>query len=175
MKQPLTEPEHYHSTATYSPMSSFQTAGWSFMNRVISALHSSLSTSTTSTPLSFRYLSPPTNVLFSPMTTLAILYIMHAPVHMSHGERVVYITAPAYAEAGSLPEFSRAAISACERFLVSSGQKGSSSQKHYLRAVSRCPVGLAYCVPDLVFCHLCVLGKLRSGLLLLRHLSLLRR
>lgn len=49
----------------------------------------------------------------SPMTTRLTLYMTQAPVHMSQGERVVYIVAPRYAEAGSLPAFSRHEISAC--------------------------------------------------------------
>jgi hypothetical protein len=92
--------------------SAYQTSGFSRMNFSISALHSSLSNTTTSTPRSLRYFSPPTKVLFSPMTTRFTLYRMHAPVHMSHGERVVYIVAPSYATAGSRPEFWRADISA---------------------------------------------------------------
>ena len=50
--------------------------------------------------------------IYAPMTTRLTLYIMHAPVHMSHGDRVVYIVAPLYAEAGNLPAFSSAEISA---------------------------------------------------------------
>jgi hypothetical protein len=92
--------------------SAYQTSGFSLMNLSIRALHSSFSNTTTSTPRSFKYFSPPTKVLFSPITTRRTLYRMHAPVHMSHGERVVYIVAPSYAVAGSRPEFWRADISA---------------------------------------------------------------
>jgi len=47
------------------------------------------------------------------MTTRFTLYMMHAPVHISHGERDVYIVAPLYADAGNRPAFSKADISAC--------------------------------------------------------------
>src|SRR5271155_444987 len=83
------------------------------MNFFIKALHSALSNSTTSIPRSFRYASPLlTNVLFSPITTRPTLYIKHAPVHMSHGDSVVYMVAPTYEDAGSRPLDSMADISA---------------------------------------------------------------
>ena len=81
------------------------------MNFLMSSLHSSLSNTTTSMPFDLRWSSPPTNVLFSAMTTRATLYRMQAPVHMSHGLSEVYIVAPLYAEAGRRPEFSSADIS----------------------------------------------------------------
>lgn len=46
------------------------------------------------------------------MTTRFTLYIMQAPVHISHGERVVYIVAPRYVVAERRPAFSKADISA---------------------------------------------------------------
>jgi hypothetical protein len=58
-------------------------------------MHSSLLKTTTSMPLSFKYFSPPRKVSFSPITTRATLYRIHEPVHMSQGERVVYMVAPA--------------------------------------------------------------------------------
>jgi hypothetical protein len=49
---------------------------------------------TTVMPLDLRWSSPPTNVVFSPMTTRETLYRMQAPVHMSQGESVVYMVEP---------------------------------------------------------------------------------
>ena len=92
----------------------YQTSGFSSMNFFISASHSLSWSTTTSIPRCLRYASPPTKVLFSPMTTRPTLYITQAPVHMSHGDNVVYMVAPRYAEAGSLPVFSRAEISPCD-------------------------------------------------------------
>lgn len=94
-----------------------QSPGFSCINFSIIFLHSSLFTLTISTPRCRNCFSPPTNVSFSPITTLEILYKRHAPVHMSHGERVVYIVAPLYAEAGSRPVFARQDISACSTAL----------------------------------------------------------
>ena len=42
-------------------------------------------------PRCLRYASPPTKVLFSPITTRATLYRTHAPVHISHGDKEVYM------------------------------------------------------------------------------------
>lgn len=50
-------------------INAYQRSGFSRMNFSISCLHSSLSRTTTSTPRSFKYCSPPTKFLFSPMTT----------------------------------------------------------------------------------------------------------
>src|SRR5438105_2323713 len=45
--------------------------------------------------------------------TFGILYNKIAPLHMSQGDRVEYIVARRYSEAGSLPAFCRQSISAC--------------------------------------------------------------
>ena len=89
-----------------------QVPGFSSINLLIRSLHSLFCNTMTSIPRCLRYASPPTNVLFSPITTRATLYKTQAPVHISHGDKEVYIVAPLYAEAGSLPEFSRVEISA---------------------------------------------------------------
>ena len=52
-----------------------------------------------------------TSAITDPMTTRLTLYSRQAPVHISHGERVVYIVEPLYAEAGRRPAFSRAEVS----------------------------------------------------------------
>lgn len=90
----------------------YHTSGCSSMKLFIKAWHSRSSSTTTSIPRCLRYSSPPTNVTFSASTTRFNLYRIHAPVHISHGESVVYIVAPAYTDAGSLPLFSKADISA---------------------------------------------------------------
>jgi hypothetical protein len=46
-----------------------------------------------------------------PMTTRFTLYRMQAPVHMSHGDSVVYMVEPLYFAAGSRPASSSADIS----------------------------------------------------------------
>ena len=52
-----------------------------------------------------------TSTVTGPMTTRLTLYSKQAPVHISHGERVVYMVEPSYAEAGKRPAFSRAEVS----------------------------------------------------------------
>lgn len=81
------------------------------MNVFISSSHSAFLRLTTSIPRCFKYSSPPTKVLFSPMTTRETLYRTQAPVHMSQGDSVVYIVLPAYAEAGRRPACSKAEVS----------------------------------------------------------------
>jgi hypothetical protein len=54
-----------------------------------------------------------------PITSRLTLYMMHAPVHISQGESVVYIVAPLYAAAGRRPAFSKADISPCRPGMVS--------------------------------------------------------
>ena len=90
----------------------YQTSGFSLINLLIRSWHSLFSSTTTSIPLCLRYASPPIKVLFSPMTTRATLYMTQAPVHISHGDKDVYMVAPLYADPGSRPVFSRVEISA---------------------------------------------------------------
>ena len=71
-----------------------QTSGFSLINLLIRSWHCLFSRTTTSIPLCLRYASPPTKVLFSPITTRATLYMTQAPVHMSHGDKEVYMVAP---------------------------------------------------------------------------------
>ena len=59
------------------------------MNSVIIATHSGSSMTVTSTPRERSSASAPRNVWFSPTTTRGILYSRIAPVHMSHGDKVV--------------------------------------------------------------------------------------
>ena len=116
---PRTYPRYQHARSSWTRdeshprMITHQSSGCSLMNVRISCSHSAFWRLTTSTPLERRYSSPPTKVVFSPITTRQTLYRIHAPVHMSHGDRVVYIVAPLYEDAGSRPACSRADISAC--------------------------------------------------------------
>lgn len=66
--------EVLHEAATH------QISGFSAMNLSMRALHSAFSRTTTSTPRCLRYSSPPTKVLFSPMTTRETPYRRQAPV-----------------------------------------------------------------------------------------------
>src|SRR3989337_1542358 len=87
------------------------------MNSAMSALHSSESRFTTATPRERSRSSPPMNVRFSPITTRGIPYRRIAPVHMSHGESVVYIVARRYTDAARRPAFSSASVSPCRMAL----------------------------------------------------------
>ncbi len=108
----------------------YQISGFCSMNFSIRSWQTVLFILMTSTPCCFKYSSPPKKVLFSPITTREMPYNRHAPVHIeqllkrcqpvvlylvtcyyTHGDKVVYIVAPLYAEAGSRPEFSKAAVS----------------------------------------------------------------
>ena len=65
------------------------------MNSSIIATHSAESSTTTSTPWLRSRSSAPMNVRFSPITTRGMPYSSIAPVHMWHGDSVVYIVARA--------------------------------------------------------------------------------
>ena len=109
-----------------------QMLGFSSMNFLIRSWHSLFSSTMTSIPLALRYASPPTKVLFSPITTRATLYKMQAPVHISHGDKEVYMVAPWYAEAESLPVFSSVEISAFGKVHQSS-HLASSAREAYMQ------------------------------------------
>ena len=109
----------YHPFSALAPSQMYtnfrythQTSGFSLINLLIRSWHSLFSSTTTWIPFCLRYASPPTKVLFSPMTTRATLYMTQAPVHISHGDKEVYMVAPLYADPGSRPVFSRVDISA---------------------------------------------------------------
>src|SRR5262245_1344578 len=95
----------------HTPISSFQSVGCASMNRRISSIQRASSTTSTAAPRPRSRSSSPRNVTFSPTTTRGMRYSRIAPVHIAHGERVVYKTLRAYTVARSRPAFSRASIS----------------------------------------------------------------
>lgn len=95
----------------YPRISTHQSFGCSLMNFCIKSSHSLLRTLITSTPRERSKSSPPTNVLFSPRTTRGISYNRQAPVHIEHGDNVVYMVLSRYADAGKRPADSRVDIS----------------------------------------------------------------
>src|SRR5207245_410686 len=82
-----------HLETRYCPMSSFHSAGSLWMKFWSKRKHSGSSTTSIWTPRSTKYSSGPRNVRFSPITTLGMRYRRMAPLHISHGESVVYMVA----------------------------------------------------------------------------------
>lgn len=74
-----------------SPISSFQSWGLSLMKRDINSSHCLSFMLTTSIPSDSNNSSAPKKFLFSPKTTLLTPYMIHAPEHMLHGDKVVYM------------------------------------------------------------------------------------